>query len=117
MTDILQRLVTGNLTADERRGVSEFNKQWDTDDPEPLEPLAVSFRLKDEEKRVVYQDVKSRIEAGASPDEIAEAVVGCIDQQLMEKEHQAYPAAYNSEKEFESKKPGQPARKGAFRRV
>lgn len=115
MTDILQRLVTGNLTVDERRGVSEFNKRWDNDDPEPLEPIAVSFRLKDEEKRIIFQDVKNRIETGASSDEIAEAVVGCIDEHLKEKEHQAYPAAYNLEKEFESKK--QPGKKGAFRRV
>lgn len=115
MTDILQRLATGNLTAAERRGVSEFNKRWDVDDPEPLEPIAVSFRLKDKEKQAAYQDIKQRIEAGASSDEIAAAVVGCIDQHLIEKEHQAYPAAYNSEQEFESKK--QPGKKGSFRRV
>lgn len=114
MSDILQRLVTGNLTRDERRGVSDFNKKWDRDDPEPLEPIAVSFGLQKNQKEAVYQDVRQRVAAGASPDEIAAAVVAAMDEHLLDKQKEAYPGAYGEDKEFVNPKSG---KKGGFRRV
>jgi len=114
MSDILQRLVTRNLTSDEKRGVSDFNKKYDTDEPDPLEPIAVSFALKQQQKQAVFQDVKQRILDGKSPEEIASAVVAAMDEHLREKEHEAYPAAYPDEKDFVNPKSG---KKGGFKRV
>jgi hypothetical protein len=114
MSDILQRLVTGNLTSNEKRGVSDFNKKYDTDKPDPLEPIAVSFALQKNQKQAVFQDVKQRILDGKSPEEIASAVVAAMDEHLTEKEHEAYPAAYPDEKAFVNPKSG---KKGGFKRV
>lgn len=114
MSDILQRLVTGTLTNDEKRGVSDFNKKWDRNDPEPLEPISVSFMLQDEQKVAVYQDVKQRVNKGATPDDIAAAVVAAMDEHLLEKQKQAYPGAYGEEQEFKNKRTGN---KGSFKRV
>lgn len=46
MSSIVQRLATGQLTSDEKRGVSDFNKKLDTEHPEPLEPIQTSFLLR-----------------------------------------------------------------------
>lgn len=103
--DIVQRLVTGMLTEDEKRGVSEEHKRWDRDH-EPLEPRAVRFALTKEQKIAIYQDVKQRVVFGATPDDIGKAVVACIEEHLKDKENEAYGAE------------GSPAKTvGSFRRV
>jgi hypothetical protein len=108
--DVVQRLVTGRLTADEKRGVSEENRRWDTDEMEPLEPRAVKFALRNDQKLAVYQDVRQRVVDGATPDEIGRAVVACIEEHLREKEEEAY----GSNKEFVNQRTG---KKGGFKRV
>lgn len=114
MSDIVQRLALGLLTADEKRGVSEGNKQWDKDEMDPHEPIAVDFRLTEEQKEAVYQDVRQRVVQGATPDDIGKAVVACIEQHLGEKQAEAYPAVYGGgTKEFK----GKSGKKGGFRRV
>jgi hypothetical protein len=113
MSDIVQRLVTGNLTRDEKRGVSNFSKKYDTDEMEPLEPIAVQFGLQKDQKTAVYQDVKQRVASGATPDEIASAVVAAMDEHLNAKQREAYPGAYGEEKAFVNPKSG----KSGFKRV
>jgi len=114
MSDIVQRLAKGELTNNERRGVSETNKQWDRDEMEPHEPIAVDFRLTEDQKRAIYQDVKERVIRGATPDDIGKAVVACMEQHINEKQAEAYPGVYGGgTKEFTGKK----GQKGGFRRV
>jgi hypothetical protein len=110
--DIVQRLVRGELTADEKRGVHEGTKRWDTDDMEPLEPRKVRFGLRQDQKVAVYEDVKQRIVAGATPDDIGKAVVACMEEHLKEKEEEAYGG--EAEKEFTNQRTG---KKGGFKRV
>jgi hypothetical protein len=110
MSDILQRLVTNNLTPDERRGVSDFNRDFDTEEIQPLEPIAVSFYLNPNQKHAIYLDVKNRIIDGKSPDDIALSVVACIEEHLKEKQAEAYGFV----KDFTNPKSG---KKGGFRRV
>lgn len=111
--DIVQRLATGRLTADERRGVHEGTKQWDKDEMDPHEPITVEFKLTDDQKYAVYQDVKQRVIDGATPDDIGKAVVACMEQHLNEKQMEAYPQVYGAGKEFK----GKSGKKGGFRRV
>lgn len=115
MNDVVQRLASGKLTSDEKRGVSEFSKQYDTEDMEPLKPIAVSFALNKLQKQAMFQDIKQRIIDGGSPDQIAQDLVLTFDIHLKEKEHEAYPDAYEGlEKEFVNSKSG---KKGGFKRV
>lgn len=111
---IVQRLALGQLTADEKRGVHEGTKQWDKDEMDPHEPIAVDFRLTPEQKAAVYQDVRQRVVQGATPDDIGKAVVACLEQHLNEKQAAAYPAVYQTGgREFT----GKSGKKGGFRRV
>lgn len=87
---IVQRLASGNLTEDEKRGYSEYNSQYGTENPLPREPRKVSFALDKFQKIAVYQDVRDRIMNGASPNEVSAAVLACIEQHLQEKEDEAY---------------------------
>ncbi len=104
--DIVQRLATGRLTSEEKKGYSEDNSKYGTENPEPKEPRKVSFALSQEEKIAIYQDVKLRVIDGATPDNIGKAVVACMEQYLAEKEDEAYGLT-------NSKLTG----KGGFRRV
>lgn len=107
--DIVQRLATGRLTAEEKKGYSEDNVKYGTENPEPKEPRKVSFALDQEQKIAVYQDVKLRVVDGATPDDIGKAVVACIEQHLAEKEEEAY-GSVNPKLKGDKKK-------GGFRRV
>jgi hypothetical protein len=107
--DIVQRLATGRLTSEEKRGYSEDNSKYGTENPEPKEPRKISFALNQEEKLAIYQDVKLRVIDGATPDEIGKAVVACMNQYLEEKENEAYGSA-NPNLKGDKKK-------GGFRRV
>jgi hypothetical protein len=112
---IVQRLVSGQLTADEKRGVHEGTKQWDKDEMDPHEPIAVDFKLTKQQKLAIYQDVMQRVVKGATPDDIGKAVVACIEQHLNEKQIEAYPDVYGGgEREFTNQRTG---KKGGFRRV
>lgn len=102
--DIVQRLVKGQLTEFERKGYSEDNIQFAIEGEAPKEPRKVSFKLSSEEKLSIYQDVKSRVIHGMTPDSIGKAIVACMDEILKEKEDEAYGTT-------------NPKLKGGFRRV
>lgn len=89
-SDIVQRLVSGKLTQNEKRGYSEEGLKHSSENPEPAEPRKVSFALSKDDKIAIYQDVKLRVIDGATPDDIGKAVVACIDEFLKEKENEAY---------------------------
>jgi len=88
--DIVQRLALGLLTQDEKKGYSADNKQYATDELEPLEPRKISFKLTKEQRIAVYQDVAQRVTKGASARDIGIAVLACIEEHLQEKENEAY---------------------------
>lgn len=101
--DIVQRLATGKLTEAERKGYSEENSKYGTEN-QILEPKKISFGLQKEERIAIYQDIKDRVMNGATPDDIGKAVVACIEEILAEKEKEAYGG-------------GKPPAKGGFSRV
>ena len=88
--DIIQRMVRGQLTENEKRGYSEENEHFQIE--EQQEFRKVSFALSKEEKIAIYQDVKFRVIDGMTPDAIGKAVVACMEEHLKQKEDQAYGA-------------------------
>jgi hypothetical protein len=50
----------------------------------------VSFKLTSEEKLAMYTDIRTRIEDGESPSNIARDVIACLDEFLNEKQDEAY---------------------------
>ena len=89
---VVQRLATGTLTEDDKRGYSEENEKF-RDGAPPPEPTKVSFKLKKEEKIAMFQDIKSRVIDGSTPEEIGRAVIACMEEVLEEKEAEAYGKA------------------------
>jgi hypothetical protein len=90
--DILQRMLTGKLTQDEKMGYSPAGRQCEEDKSKPAEPRKVSFALTKIERVAVFQDVRQRVLQGTSADEIGKAVLACLDEILSEKEELAYGA-------------------------
>lgn len=107
--DIVQRLATGQLTDLERRGYSEENIQFATENPELEIKKKVSFAFNQTEKLAIYQEIKDRVVKGMTPDAISRAVIACMEEHLKEKEKEAYGIS-NSQMNGDMKK-------GGFRRA
>lgn len=107
--DILQRMLSNNLTPDEKKGYSEVGKHAEDQKNKPAEPRKVKFELTKEEKLAIFLDIKDRVVKGVSAEDIGRAVVACMQDYLKEKED----LAYNADVEVV----GKGAKGGGFTRV
>jgi hypothetical protein len=103
----VRELLGGKFSTNPPRGYSDQLIMERVEREEGEIKQKVPFQLSKEEKISMYQDIKDRVINGATPDDIAQAVLLSIQEYLTEKQAEAYG-------EVNSKLKGG---RGKFRRV